>query len=218
MNPLPDVVQTGARRLHCGSVKRTCYRLLVNSMSSSFLAALPRLFVGCALIISLAACQGGMPEGVTPVGQFDVQRYAGKWYEIARLDNRFERGLTAITAEYALRDDGTITVLNSGTSIESGERESAEGKARFAGPVDEAFLQVSFFGPFYASYIVFELGQDYDYAFVSGSDTDYLWLLAREPVISDTLKDRFVARAGALGFAADKLVWVEHGASAVSTE
>jgi Bacterial lipocalin len=161
----------------------------------------------CSVLL-MTACTG-VPDGVEPVTGFDKNRYLGRWHEIARLDHSFERGLTAITAEYSLRDDGMIRVVNSGTRIDNGERDVAEGKAAFVGADDTAHLKVSFFGPFYGSYVVFELGSNYDYAFVAGPTTDYLWLLAREPQVDDDLKQRFVTRASALGFDIDDLIWAE---------
>lgn len=156
----------------------------------------------------LAGCTG-MPEGVTPVQNFDAQRYLGTWHEVARLDHSFEQGLEQVTAEYQLRDDGGIRVINRGVDAESGERKEAQGKAYFVNDAQQAHLKVSFFGPFYGSYVVFELGENYDYAFVAGYNHDYLWLLTREPEVSPQLKAQFVARAKALGFATEELIWVK---------
>lgn len=161
----------------------------------------------CALLM-LSGCTG-IPETVEPVREFNAQRYLGTWYEIARLDHSFERGLTHVTAEYSNREDGGIRVLNSGADITTGEREQAEGKAY---PVDEesvGHLKVSFFGPFYASYVIFELDENYQYAFVSGPDTDFVWLLARTPIVSDELKQDFIDRITEAGFDADELIWVD---------
>jgi len=157
----------------------------------------------------LAGC-GGMPAGVKPVKDFELDRYLGKWYEIARLDHSFERGMQNVTAEYSLRDDGGVRVLNSGFKTEKGEWGQAEGKAYFVEEDDLGYLKVSFFGPFYGSYVVFELDDDYQYAFVSGPDTSYLWLLARQPEVSEALIERFKARGTELGFEMDELVMVEH--------
>lgn len=165
-----------------------------------------RGLAGCLALLLLSACTG-IPEGVEPVSGFNKERYLGRWHEIARLDHSFERGLTDITAEYSLREDGSIRVLNSGTNSETGERDSAEGKALFVGDEDVAHLKVSFFGPFYGSYVVFELDEDYQYAFVAGFNTDYLWLLAREPSVDESVRARFIERARALGFDVDALIW-----------
>jgi apolipoprotein D and lipocalin family protein len=156
----------------------------------------------------LAACLG-MPEGVRPVDGFELERYLGKWYEIARLDHSFERGLTRVTAEYSLREDGGVRVVNRGFSAAQQDWDEAEGKAYFVEGEDQGYLKVSFFGPFYGSYVVFELDHEaYQYAFIAGPDTSYLWLLARTPVVSDEVLRRFTERAAELGFATDALILV----------
>ena len=163
-----------------------------------------------ALALLLTACVE-LPEQVHPVEQFKLSSYLGKWYEIARLEQRFEEGLSKISAEYSLREDGGVKVLNRGYSAASGTWEEVEGKAYFVDKTDQGFLKVSFFGPFYGSYIVFELDQkNYQYALVSGPDKSYLWLLARTPHIDKTLQDQLIAKAAALGFDTSKLVYVNH--------
>jgi apolipoprotein D and lipocalin family protein len=152
-----------------------------------------------------------MPEGVRPVEEFDVNRYLGKWYEIARLDHAFERGLQNVTADYSLREDGGIRVINSGYSIRNNETESVEGKAYFENNPDEGYLKVSFFGPFYGSYVIFELDkEEYQYAFITSYSKSYLWLLSRTPAVSKELVDHFINRARELGFSTDDLIFVEH--------
>lgn len=152
----------------------------------------------------------GMPKSVTPVIDFELNRYLGTWYEIARLDHSFERGLEQVTAEYSLRNDGGISVINRGFSVNKNNWREAKGKAFFVGSPSEAYLKVSFFGPFYGSYVVFELDRNYQYAFVASSSLSYLWLLARSPRIDDAVKTRFVEQAKNLGFTTEKLVWVKH--------
>ncbi len=162
--------------------------------------------------VTLSACVQ-LPEGVEPVQPFEAKRYLGTWYEVARLDHSFERGLTGVTANYSLRDDGGIKVVNRGCDAEKGEWSEAEGKAYFVREKDEGFLKVSFFGPFYGTYAVFGLdNEDYEYSFVAGPDTDYLWLLSREPEVADSVKSDFMQQASELGFATDDLIWVEHPA------
>jgi apolipoprotein D and lipocalin family protein len=162
------------------------------------------------LSILLSGCVG-KPENVEPVGNFDLQRYLGTWYEIARLDHRFERGLSNVTANYSLRDDGGVKVINRGYSDRKGEWKQAVGKAYFVEDRATGFLKVSFFGPFYGSYIVFELDQkNYRYAVVSGPDKSYLWILARSPKIDEAVKARLVTKAAEKGFDAAKLIYVKH--------
>ena len=158
----------------------------------------------------LTACTG-KPDGVVAVKNFELDRYLGKWFEIARLDHSFERGLSNISAEYSLRDDGGVKVVNSGFSKEDNAWRKAEGKAYFVDQADVGHLKVSFFGPFYGSYIIFELDKEnYQYAFISGPNTSYLWLLARTPEVDSGVTERFVKQAQALGFDTSKLIYVEH--------
>jgi apolipoprotein D and lipocalin family protein len=168
-----------------------------------------RLSLCIALCVLLSGCTG-MPEGVRPVQGFELERYLGTWHEIARLDHSFERGLSRVTAEYSLRDDGGVRVINRGYDEKDGWQQ-AEGKAYFVESPDVGHLKVSFFGPFYGSYVVFELDEkDYQYAFISGYNTNYLWLLARTPIVDPALIERFTARAKALGFDTGELVFPEH--------
>ncbi|QIR06018.1 lipocalin family protein [Salinivibrio costicola] len=152
----------------------------------------------------------GMPKQVTPVNDFELNRYLGTWYEVARLDHSFERGLSDVTATYSLREDGGVKVINRGYSREEGKWQEAEGKAYFVENDKTGYLKVSFFGPFYGSYVVFELDDDYQYAFISGPDHDYLWLLSRTPTVSESVKEQFIAAAKQRGFATEGLIFVDH--------
>jgi apolipoprotein D and lipocalin family protein len=152
-----------------------------------------------------------IPANVQPVDGFNINRYMGTWYEIARLDHSFERGLTQVSAEYSLRDDGGVRVVNRGYSEKKKTWKEAEGKAYFVGRPDQGYLKVSFFGPFYGSYIIFDLDhQNYQYSLVCGPDTSYLWLLARSPQMDQELKDILIAKAAALNFDTGKLIFVDH--------
>jgi len=162
------------------------------------------------LFVLLATGCVSIPDNITPVTSFQIERYLGKWYEIARLDHRFERGLTQISAEYSMRPDGGLKVLNRGYSKEKQEWSEAEGRGYFVQSPNEAYLKVSFFGPFFGSYIVFELDTvNYQYALISGPDKSYFWLLARTPTIDDNLKKKLIAKAAALGFDTKKLIFSE---------
>lgn len=161
------------------------------------------------LSLLLTACSG-LPEGVTPVGNFELERYLGKWYEIARLDHSFERGLSRVTAVYSLREDGGVRVVNRGYSEEKKAWKEAVGRAYFVNGPDQGYLKVSFFGPFYGSYVVVDLDRaGYEYALVCGPDRSYLWILARSPELGQDVKDNLVAKASSLGFDTRKLIWVE---------
>ena len=164
-------------------------------------------------VVLIALCLNGcvgLPEGVDPVNEFELNRYLGKWYEIARLDHSFERGLTNVTAEYSLRDDGGVRIINRGITSEENKWKEAEGKAYFVKGENEGYLKVSFFGPFYGSYVVFELDKvNYQYAFVTSSNKSYLWLLSRTPKVSQELIDAFINKSRELGYKTDNLIFVE---------
>lgn len=163
-----------------------------------------------ALIFLLTGCVG-IPENVKPVENFKLEKYLGKWYEIARLDHSFERGLSRVTADYSLRDDGGLKVINRGYSVKENKWKEAEGKAYFVRGSDQGYLKVSFFGPFYGSYIVFELDhENYQYSLVSGPDKSYFWILARTPQINENIKNVLIAKAAALGFDTSKLIHVNN--------
>lgn len=163
-----------------------------------------------ALVLLLTGCVG-IPENVKPVDDFNVNAYMGRWYEIARLDHSFERGLTRITADYSPRDDGGVSVLNRGYSAKEKKWKQAEGRAYFVGAANHGYLRVSFFGPFYGSYVIFDLDREkYQYALVCGPDKSYFWILARTPKIKKDLRDKLIARASALGFDTGKLIFVDH--------
>ncbi|ENY71661.1 outer membrane lipoprotein [Aeromonas diversa CDC 2478-85] len=163
-----------------------------------------RVLIVGALALLLSACTG-LPEGQQVVKPFVLERYLGTWYEIARLDHGFERGLNRVTATYSLRGDGGVKVINRGQEPGGGWRE-AEGRAYFVGNRDQGRLKVSFFGPFYGSYNVLET--DYELALVSSYNLDYLWILARSPHPDPKRVEALVTRARSLGFATDRLIWV----------
>lgn len=162
-----------------------------------------------AVLGFLAGCTS-VPDGIDPVNGFEADRYLGTWYEIARLDHSFERGLSNVSAEYRRNDDGSLAVINRGYNAESGEWEQADGRALFVEDESTGHLKVSFFGPFYASYVVFELDdEDYSYAYVTGYNRDYLWFLSRTPEVSDEALQAFRARARAEGFDLNELIVVD---------
>ncbi len=158
--------------------------------------------------LCITSCSG-KPDDITPVKNFQAEKYLGTWYEIARLDNRFERGLTQVTATYSLRDDGGIGVLNRGYSAKNKEWKESIGKAYFVEDKNTAHLKVYFFGPIYGSYVVFDLDENYQYALVTGADKSYFWLLARTPTIPGDVKAALLEKATALGFDTTQLVYVE---------
>lgn len=167
----------------------------------------------------IASCGTGVPDGITPVENFELDRYLGQWYEIARLDHRFERGLSNVTARYQPREAGGIEVINKGYSAENEEWDTASGKAYLVDDPEIAHLKVSFFGPFYGSYIVFELDHtDYRYAFITGPNRDYLWFLSRTPTVTEELKIHFLETVEKLGFDGDEIIFVAHEMAATGRD
>ncbi len=153
----------------------------------------------------------GLPDGIKPVEGFNKDKYLGKWYEIARLNHSFERGLSHVTADYSIRGDGGLKVLNRGYDDVKGEWSEVEGRAYFVNDSDVGHLKVSFFGPFYGSYVVFDLDdKGYEYAYITSYNKDYLWFLSRNSEASDAEKKKFTVKTKKLGFDVEQLIFVDH--------
>ena len=160
------------------------------------------------LITMLTGCVE-KPTYVTPVEHFQSERYLGTWYEIARLDHSFERGLEKISATYSMREDGGIKVINRGFDTKSKKWKEAEGKAYFVENPNVGFLKVSFFGPFYGAYVVIDT--DYEtYTMIGGSDRSYLWILSRTQKLDSKIQSRLIQKAKEAGFETNKLIFVSH--------
>ena len=163
-----------------------------------------------ASVIFLKSSKVSIPKGAKPVSPFDVKKYLGAWYEIARLDYRFERNLSNVSATYSVKDDGYIKVDNKGYSTEKQAWRESIGKAKFVKDANQGRLKVSFFGPFYAGYNVIDLDEQYKYALVAGNNLNYLWILSRKITIPAKIKERFLAKAKELGYNTDALIWTKH--------
>jgi len=176
----------------------------------AFLRNRLKLLFALSLTVLIAACTG-VPQGIQPVSGLEADKYLGTWYEIARLDHSFEEGLSRVSAKYELQDDGSIKVINRGYDAEAGEWSVAEGRAVFVDDNKTGHLKVSFFGPFYASYVIFELDKDkYQRSYVTGYDRDYLWFLSRTPEVSEEAIARFKETALKAGFDLEELILVDH--------
>lgn len=164
-------------------------------------------------IVSMTLLTGctGIPDGTQPVTDFELDRYLAQWFEIARLDHSFERGLDCVTATYSLRDDGGVRVINRGYNLEEQEWDEAEGRAYFIDDESVGRLKVSFFGPFYGGYNVLELDEEYQWALVAGPNRDYLWILSRTAEMDSATEDRLRQRAAELDFATEELIDVIQG-------
>lgn len=161
-------------------------------------------------IVGTCCCCSTIPKGVTPVAGFELNRYLGTWYEIARFDFKFEKDLMHTTATYTLNANGSVHVLNKGLNMKTKQWQSANGIAKFVKDTTVAQLKVSFFGPFYAGYNVIALDSAYQYALVCGNSTDYLWLLSRKTSIPENIKNEYMRLASNLGFDINRLLWVKH--------
>ena len=169
-----------------------------------------RISILLVTISLISACATSPPKGAVPVTDFELSRYLGTWYEIARLDHGFERGLSNVTAEYSLNQNGTVKVLNAGYDTLRGRWRSAEGEAKFRGDESVGSLKVSFFGPFYGGYHIIRLGDSYQYALVVGPTKGFLWILSREPVLDETVYHDLLDTAASLGFSISDVILVDH--------
>jgi apolipoprotein D and lipocalin family protein len=161
-------------------------------------------------LAGLLLCGCSSTSNLDVVSGFEIDRYLGTWYEVARFPHRFERGLTSVTAEYSLNPDGTVRVVNRGYNTAKAEWEQAVAEAKFKNDPTKGWLKVSFFKPFYASYKIIHLDAEYTEAIVTGPTYSYLWILVRDPDISQPDLDRLVRTAGGFGFDTNRLELIEH--------
>jgi len=167
------------------------------------------LFMALTCVLFLNSCVTKAKK-VKVVKPFYLEKYLGKWYEIARMDFRFEHDLNNVTAMYTVNMDGTIKVDNRGYNYKTKEWKQSYGKAKFVGEPDEARLKVSFFGPFYSAYKVIAIDNDYKYALVAGKNMTYLWFLSRETTMPEEIKDKYLKFVQTLGYNTSALIWTEH--------
>lgn len=158
----------------------------------------------CGVLVTLLSCSGANAVDNSTVKDFDLQKYLGTWYEQARYDHSFERGLTHCTAQYSLRPDGKVSVLNRG--LKNGKPRESEGKAKLT--KTPGLLRVSFWGPFYSDYRVLMLGPNYSYALVGSSSDKYLWILSRTPLLPEDTILKILNEATRRGYDVSKLIWV----------
>lgn len=151
-----------------------------------------------------------IPDGVKAVENFNVKKYLGTWYEVARIDFKYEKNLNNTTATYSLNKDGSIKVVNRGYNYKTNTYKKSEGKAVFVKEQNTGMLKVSFFGPFYDGYNVLAIDDAYTHALVCGRNHDYLWLLCRQPNMYEAIRDRYLKIATANGFDINRLLWVVH--------
>jgi apolipoprotein D and lipocalin family protein len=170
----------------------------------------------CAVFVTffgglcLVGCTG-VPSGLEPITGFDLDRYLGQWYEVARLDHSFERNMSNVSAYYSRGDKGEIRVVNRGFDENSGKWKDIEGRGYFIGDQKVGSLKVSFFGPFYGGYHIIALDKEnYRYAMVAGPQRSYLWILSRDRTLDQSVLSDLVSKASDWGFETDKLIYVKH--------
>ena len=176
---------------------------------------IPRIIVLPFMIITVIAGCTSIPDNLEPVADFEADRYMGTWYEIARLDHRFERNLSNVSATYTRREGGDIVVLNRGYNAETGEWKQVEGRAAFLKDETVGSLKVSFFGPFYGGYHIIDLDrQGYQYSMVTGPDRSYLWILSRSKTLNEEIYEKLIEKADKWGFDTSDIIRVKHDLSA----
>lgn len=166
--------------------------------------------ISSALVFMMMPALSCSPKNnlnLNTVQSFDLNRFLGSWYEIARNDHYFERGMDRVMAEYALREDGMVRVINSG--FKGGRYRSRQAIAKYPRQVGQpGLLRVAFFWRFYSDYRILMLSEDYSLALISGDSDKYLWIMSRTPRITEAQKDAVLREAAARGFDIDKLIWV----------
>lgn len=166
-----------------------------------------KLFLGIMLFtcfFPFATCEAQTDVDNSPVKIEDLDRYLGRWYEIARFDHSFERGQTNTSAFYALNDDGSLMVKNTG--IKNGKQKQSVGKAKLTDV--SGLMRVSFFWPFYSDYRVLMLAADYSYALIGGKSDKYLWILARTPNLKQEVVSKILKEAKRRKYDTSNLIWV----------
>lgn len=158
------------------------------------------------ILLSAEACKA-QTINTTTVDNLDVERYMGRWYELARYDHRFERNMERCEAYYTLEPDGKIAVRNSGIDTKTGLLRITDGKAKLGKQPGQ--LRVSFFLFFYSDYNILALGEDYDWALVGSSSPKYLWILSRTPSLPKPTIEHILAIARQRGYDTEKLIWVQ---------
>lgn len=169
-----------------------------------------KLLMLLCMCVGLGACRSGVETGQADhsvVSSLDLNRFMGTWYEIARYDHRFERGMSQVTATYTLLEDGKIQVLNEGWK--EGERKQAKGRGKLPNPAEPGKLKVAFFLWFYADYYVLDIDDDYRYVLVGSRSDDYLWLMSREPSMPESVLREWLDKISQRGYDTSKLIFVD---------
>ncbi|MDR2011372.1 MAG: lipocalin family protein [Bacteroidales bacterium] len=172
-------------------------------------AAIGGVLLGTGIVLGIKN-RRTIPKNAKAVNQFDIKKYLGKWYEIARLDFHWEKNMNNTTAEYLQNDDGSIKVINRGYNFKKREDKISVGKAVFVGDQKTAKLKVKFGGQVYSGYNVIEIDPNYKYALVAGRNLNYLWILSRKRHIPEDIKQKYLQIAQNIGYDTENLIWVQH--------
>lgn len=187
----------------CGASKSRFYQEKMNDGCAFRMFFI--IVMVAVILFSLFACSSKLNVDNSAVKALDLNQYLGEWYELARFDHSFERGMQQCTANYSLQDNGTIKVINRGRR--DGKWKTSEGKVKVTS--EPGVLRVSFFGPFYSDYRILMLAPDYSYAMVGGDGDDYLWILSRTPQLKPETLDQIIYEAHRRGYKTSNLIWVE---------
>ena len=164
------------------------------------------------ILLGLVGCKS--TSNLEVISGFDGDRYMGVWYEVARYPHRFEKGMSSVSATYSLNKDGTIKVMNRGYTDDEQKWDDIEGVAKLKGAEDKGWLKVSFFKPFYASYKIIYLNDEYTKAIVTGPTYGYLWILVRDPALPEAELEDLISKAENLSFEREELIIVDQSRNA----
>lgn len=158
-----------------------------------------------AFCLNLTSCSTASTVDNSTVQSLDLNRFMGRWYEIARFDHKFERDMQQVTTIYAIQDNGRVKVINQG--LKNGKWKTSEGKGKLT--TTPGLLRVSFWGPFYSDYRVMMLASDYTYALIGGDGDKYLWILSRSPQMRQDTRNQVLREAQRRGYNTNNLIWVQ---------
>lgn len=158
-----------------------------------------------AFCLNLTSCSTASTVDNSTVQSLDLNRFMGRWYEIARFDHKFERDMQQVTTIYAIQDNGRVKVINQG--LKNGKWKTSEGKGKLT--TTPGLLRVSFWGPFYSDYRVMMLAPDYSYALIGGENDKYLWILSRSPQMRQDTRNQVLREAQRRGYNTNNLIWVQ---------
>lgn len=187
----------------CGAPKSQFYK--EGKQSGCAFSILMLLALLTAFCLNFTSCSTASKVDNSTIPSLDLNRFMGRWYEIARFDHKFERDMQQVTTIYVIQDNGRVKVINQG--LKKDKWKTSEGKGKLT--TTPGLLRVSFWGPFYSDYRVMMLAQDYSYALIGGESDKYLWILSRSPQMRQDTRNQVLREAQRRGYNTNKLIWVE---------